>query len=93
MFTPPPPPYSSTFIYTAETHSIIVAFDNFNEQCGSVLLQCSEELQEVAIIVKVHQNPLLLNLKIIITECLINIITLCKWAKSKSNIRVTYLIM
>ena len=45
------------------THTVVVSLNDLQEQCGSVLHWFGEDLQQVAIVVKVHKNMQLLQLR------------------------------
>ncbi len=38
------------------TYLMVVSLNDLQEQCGSVLQGFGEDLEEVAIVIKVHQN-------------------------------------
>ena len=40
-----------------ETYAVIVSFDDFKEECGSILHGLGEDLEQVAIVIKVNQYP------------------------------------
>ena len=46
-----------------DTHTVVVPFDDLQEQRGPVLHWLGEDLQQVAIVIKVHENMQLLQLQ------------------------------
>ena len=52
-----------THTHQSHTHTVVVPLDDLQEEGGSVLNWLSEDLEQIAIVIKVHQDLKLLQLR------------------------------